>query len=136
MTRTTVSGFIQVVVGFASLIYFLTGVALLLFPHWFFENIGNFPPFNRHYSGDLGAFLLPLGLGLLFSVRTPYEHRSLIGIVALASLLHALNHAYDALSGQVSLARWFSDTIPLLFSAGLLLLVYRNLSSIRKEERV
>lgn len=129
MTKATTRAFIQVVIGFAGLTNILTGVASLLAPSWFFENIGNFPPFNRHYSGDLGTFQLPLGIGLLFAARNPYRHNALIGVAALASLLHALNHAYDALAGQVSPLGWLSDTVPLLILALLLLLAFRNLGA-------
>ncbi|MFQ5946367.1 MAG: hypothetical protein ACE5NC_08975 [Anaerolineae bacterium] len=118
--------FAQVVVGLGGVLYLLSGAALLLVPRWFFDNIGHYPPFNRHYSGDLGGFLLVLGAGLLIAARDPYRHRLLVGVGAGASLLHALNHTYDALIGQASLAHWLSDTLPLLIFAALILLAFRN----------
>jgi hypothetical protein len=72
------------------------GAALLLAPEWFYATIGTFPPFNRHYAGDAGAFLLPIGLGLLFAAREPRRYRPLLVLALGASWLHALNHAYDA----------------------------------------
>ena len=51
-------------VALAGLIHLATGLALLLAPAWFYQNIGTFPPFNRHYAGDLGAFQVGLGVGL------------------------------------------------------------------------
>lgn len=72
------------------------GAALLLAPEWFYETIGTFPPFNRHYAGDTGAFLLPIGLGLLFAAREPRRYGPILVLALGASWLHALNHAYDA----------------------------------------
>ena len=86
---------VQWIVALSGAGYTLTGLSQLFAPRWFFENIGNFPPFNRHYVGDLGAFILAMGLGLLVAARNPAQHRSLIGVVALGSVLHLLNHLYD-----------------------------------------
>jgi hypothetical protein len=112
---------VPVVVGLAGVGYALTGLALILAPHWFFDNIGPFAPFNRHYEGDLGAFLLPLGLGLLLVAREPVQHRIFLAVVAGASLLHAANHVYEALTGTTPPDRVLQDTGPLL-GLGLLVL--------------
>lgn len=73
-------------------------VTLLTFaaPHWFFTNIGYFPPFNHHFLADIGAFSAPLGVGLLVAARDPERHRLLIGLAALGNLLHSLSHLRDA----------------------------------------
>jgi hypothetical protein len=89
--------FAQIVVGLAGAAYLLTGIALLFAPAWFFLAIGHFLPFNRHYEGDLGSFLLPLGIGLLVAARDPARNIWVIRVAALGSLLHVCNHIYDAL---------------------------------------
>jgi hypothetical protein len=89
--------FAQIVVGLAGVAYLLIGIALLFAPAWFFYAIGNFQPFNRHYEGDLGSFLLPLGIGLLVAVRDPARYIWVIRVAALGSLIHVGNHIYDAL---------------------------------------
>jgi hypothetical protein len=89
--------FAQIVVGLAGVAYLLIGIALLFAPAWFFSAIGNFQPFNRHYEGDLGSFLLPLGIGLLVAVRDPARYIWVIRVAALGSLIHVGNHIYDAL---------------------------------------
>ncbi len=113
----------QIVLVIAGVFYFLTGTALLLAPIWFFQHIGNFPPYNRHYEGDLGSFLLPLGVGLLISTRSPRRYRALIWIAAAGSLLHAGNHIYDALFGSSSISAWVFEIGPLLVLALVLLAV-------------
>jgi hypothetical protein len=117
----------QVVVAIAGLTHLLVGLAMLLTPMWFFITIGTFPPFNRHYTGDMGAFQLALGAGLLFAARTPPRQRLLIGIAAAGNLLHMLNHAYDALISHASLGYWLADTGPMLVLTLALLLVSAGL---------
>jgi hypothetical protein len=105
---------IQWIVGLGGLFYTLIGVAQLFAPGWFFWNIGLYPPFNRHYIGDLGSFTLPMGIALLLAVRDPIQHRLLIGFVAAGSVIHSLNHLYDNLTG-VSADLW--GTVALIIFA-------------------
>ncbi len=113
----------QVVVVIAGLTHLLVGLAMLLAPMWFFVTIGTFPPFNRHYTGDMGAFQLALGAGLLVAARTPARQRLLIASAAVGNLLHMLNHAYDALISRATLGYWLADTGPMLVLTLALLLV-------------
>ena len=115
------TAWVPIVVGVAGIGYALTGLALILAPHWFFDNIGPFAPFNRHYEGDLGAFLLPLGVGLLLAAREPVRHRLFLAVVAGASFLHAANHIYEAVIGTTPADRVLQDTGPLI-GLGLLVL--------------
>lgn len=80
------------------------GAVVLLAPRWFFDNIGNFPPFSRHYLGDAGAYILPLGIALLIAARDPLKYRSLIYLGAGAGLLHFLNHVYGSVTAHESWA--------------------------------
>ena len=99
MPRTAALRFAQAVVLLNGLTYLGVGAALLLAPEWFFANIGNFPPFNRHYSGDLGSIQLALGALLLYTFRNPVAHAGVLGVAALGGTLHTLNHAVDAARG-------------------------------------
>jgi predicted anti-sigma-YlaC factor YlaD len=112
-----------IIIGVAGVFYMLTGLGLIFLPRWFFTYIGDFPPFNRHYMGDAGAFILPLGVGMLFAARRPQAHRGVVLVTAGASLLHALNHAYDDWLLGSPIGHWFGETIPLVLFAGLLLYV-------------
>ena len=51
--------FAQAVMVMAGLGYTIAGAALLFAPEWFFQNIGYFPPFSRHYAGDVGRLCSP-----------------------------------------------------------------------------
>ncbi len=105
---------LRTLVLLGGLFYTFTGAGLLFAPEWFFSNVGTFPPFNRHYMGDLGSFLLPLGVGLLIATRDPLRHRSLILVTAIGSLLHAINHVYDAILLGAEITHWLTNTLPLL----------------------
>jgi hypothetical protein len=124
----------QAVVAIAGITHVLVGLAMLLVPLWFFATIGTFPPFNRHYTGDMGAFQLALGAGLLFAARAPARQRLLIGSAAAGNLLHMLNHAYDALISRASLGFWLGDTGPMLVLTLALLLVSAGLLDGEKRE--
>lgn len=118
----------QVVVAAAGIASLLAGLAQLVAPQWFFQQIGNFPPFNRHYVGELGSFLVLLGIGLIMAARRPAKHRTLIGVGAGASLLHTLNHLYDDLGTSFALDHLVVDLLPLLLLAVLLCQVWFDLS--------
>ncbi len=97
----------QLLIGLVGLFDAGAGAALLVAPEWFYTNVGEFPPFNRHYAGDAGAFLLPIGVGLLFAAGKPRRFGSILALGLAATWLHALNHGYDAVvnagQGQASI---------------------------------
>jgi hypothetical protein len=93
-------GFVRAALVAGGIFYLITGIALLAAPQWFFDNVGTYPPFNRHYAGDLGSFLLPLGIALVWAARNPVQHRGLIAFAAAGSGIHAANHLYDDLMLQ------------------------------------
>ena len=98
------------IVGLADV---LSGAALLLARRWFFDNIGNFPPYSPHFLGDAGAFLLPVGIGLVIAARDPARFRSVVLIGTGASVLHFLNHLY----GSVTAGESWIESVLLLIQA-------------------
>ena len=114
----------------AGLLTVASALAELFAPPWFFDNIGPYPPYNRHYLGDLGAFVLPLGIGLLIAARDPIRHVALIALAAIGNLVHAANHAFDALVQSAQLPRAAGDAASLalvgLILAGVALVVVRR----------
>ena len=118
--HTLLHRIIQLIVALSGLAYALAGAALLLAPTWFFQYVGHFPPYNQHYEGDLGSFLLALGVGLLFAASNPARHRLVVRIAALGSLLHVGNHIYAALLKTAPPDEWTREIVPLLAFAVLL----------------
>ncbi len=119
-TTETRLAWTRALVALSGIVYLLIGLAQLAAPFWFYSNIGNLPPFNRHYIGDLGSFLLPLGIGLLVASKSPRTHRLLIGVAALGGLLHGMNHLYDELASPLGQAPLQSPPL-LLFALSLAL---------------
>jgi hypothetical protein len=117
---------VRAVVLVGGIFYTFIGLALLFAPTWFFNTIGTFPPFNRHYMGDLGSFILPMGIGLIIASRNPARHWGLIGAVVAANLFHAINHVYDAIIGNQPMSRWMLDSVPLLVFAIIFGIAYRS----------
>jgi hypothetical protein len=76
----------------------IAGAALWLGPRWFFDNVGPFAPYNAHYLGDAGAFLLPVGVGLCFAAINPRRYMALLVLGLAVSVLHFLNHLYGSVS--------------------------------------
>lgn len=116
---TAYTRFAQIVVGVMGMYHSLAGVALLFFPMWFFQHIGPFPPFNQHYEGDLGAYVLAVGIGLLVATPRPENYPWVIRVGALGSLFHAANHLTGALLSP-SFSAWAQTLV--LAVTGLFLL--------------
>lgn len=109
----------QIVVGVMGIYHSLAGIALLFFPVWFFQHIGPFPPFNQHYEGDLGAYVLAVGIGLLVATPLPENYPWVIRVGALGSLFHAANHLAGAILSP-SVTAWVHTLV--LAMTGLFLL--------------
>lgn len=109
MSRRIVQGIVFV----SGLVNVLAGLGLIVAPDWFVENIGKFPPVNRHFEGDIGAFIIPLGIGTMLAAREPVRNRLMVTVAAAASVLHALNHVYDAIIASAPAAEWLRDVGPL-----------------------
>ncbi|MFN8371733.1 MAG: hypothetical protein U0694_02495 [Anaerolineae bacterium] len=115
MNRLT---WIRGIVATGGIMYVLTALPMLFAPQWFYDNIGNFPPFNRHFIGDLGTFTLPYGIMLLLALRTPARHHLVIGSAALASLFHVLDHLYE--HGATGQGAWWQTISLLVYAVALL----------------
>jgi hypothetical protein len=109
---------IAVVIGLS---YVASALALLLTPEWFLDNIGNYPPFNRHYLGDTGSFLLVLGLMLLWAARDPARDPVMIALVGVGSLVHAMNHIVEDFITNPSTSSIVNNVLLFVLSFALLL---------------
>jgi hypothetical protein len=116
--------FARAVVGIAGVVHLATSLLLLLAPYSYFMLIEHFPPYNRHDAGDLGAFELALGIGLLLAAREPFRYRLIILMAAVANLLHMLNHIYDGLIMPTTLVYWIADVGLLALMTVALMVAY------------
>jgi hypothetical protein len=125
--------FTRFAVIFNGVLTILTALLLLFAPEFFYNTVADYPPFNRHFLGDIGAFSLAVGVGLLLAAREPYKHPLIIGVATLGNLLHVLNHAYDDLFVErLTTQHWLTNTIPLLVATVMLMIAYWNVSKANK----
>ncbi|MEZ4867165.1 MAG: hypothetical protein R3C14_37925 [Caldilineaceae bacterium] len=124
-TTAYVSVIDTVILLYCGLSLMLPALTLLVTPGWFYNALADFPPFNRHFMGDAGAFSLALGIGILLAIRNPAAHRNVIGITALGNTVHVFNHLYDDLiidGGNID--HLMTNTVPLILLSLLLVIVW------------
>ena len=92
------------------------GLLGLIAPGTFFEEIGRYGIENLHYVGDVGAFYLAAGVGLLIAAERPGWRVPLLVVGALWYAAHAANHAFDVDEAR-SDARGAFDTVALALAA-------------------
>lgn len=72
------------------------GLWALVDPRSFYDSIATYPPYNRHFLHDIGAFNIGLGATLLACLRVSKALAvALIGN-AVAAALHAFSHIVDS----------------------------------------
>ncbi|MDP9180290.1 MAG: hypothetical protein M3O21_01015 [Chloroflexota bacterium] len=73
------------------------GVWAIIAPVSFFDNIGHFEPYNRHFLHDVGAFQLGLGAAALFALVWRGDAMlAVLGGVAAGATAHEIAHITDA----------------------------------------
>jgi hypothetical protein len=72
------------------------GVWALVAPVNFFDNIGHFPPYNRHFLHDVGAFQIAIGAALLFALAWRDDAiLAVLGGAAAGATAHEIAHIID-----------------------------------------
>lgn len=100
---TTTGTFTRLLVGTAALVLLGTGLWATLSPESFYAAIATYPPFNRHFVHDIGAFQLGLGAGLALALLISDALLVALGANAIAAVAHFISHAIDRdLGGQPS----------------------------------
>ena len=85
----------RVVALLAGLFFVALGVWAFFGPHSFYVRLAHFPPYNRHFLHDVGAFQIGIGLATLVALR--WSDSLLVALTgfAVASGLHTVSHAMD-----------------------------------------
>ena len=83
--------------------FLFIGAWALIDPASFYAQVATFPPYNRHFLHDVGAFNLGLGAALALGLTRWPGHRVALWAAAFAAVLHAGSHFADqALGGNSS----------------------------------
>ena len=115
----------RILTGITGLNYLLAAILLLFVPHWFFNNIAPFAPFNRHFIGDVGSFILPIAVGLIFVALKPHKYWAVFILGLWASVIHTTNHLYDdVFVYNASLNHMLQDALPNTLLSAFLISAY------------
>ncbi len=94
------------------------GIWALIDPSSFFDNVADWPPYNRHFIHDIGAFQVAIGAVLLFALIWRSDAvLAALGGAAIGATLHWIAHITD------DDLRGGSDTDPYLLGIVALILV-------------
>jgi hypothetical protein len=84
------------VAGLFGAFTFLLGVWAIADTSSFYENIAEFPPYNRHFLHDVGAFQMGLGAALLFAIIWRSDALlAVLGGAAVGATAHWAAHVAD-----------------------------------------
>ena len=88
-------------------------------PQSFFDNVADFPPYNRHLFHDVGAFQIGIGAALLAGVirRGDGLFAALAG-AGIGSAFHFVSHLQDHNLGGSDAATAFLGVLALLLLIG------------------
>ena len=90
-------------VGLAGLALVLPGLWAMLAPESFYASLAVYPPYNRHFIHDIGAFMLGLGTTLGLALALGDALFVALAGNAVGALAHFVSHAVDReLGGQPS----------------------------------
>ena len=79
----------------AGLFAVAAGAWAFLAPQSFFDRIATFPPYNRHFIHDVGAFQVGLGVALLVSLRWSDGLLVALSGFAAGATVHFAAHVID-----------------------------------------
>lgn len=96
--------FVSAVCLFTGVFYALVGVLLFCDPSFFFHHVAPIGLYNEHYSIDLGSFILPLGVFLIWAAWSRRWAQPVLMIASLGSLLHLTSHLRDGGHSQKAVA--------------------------------
>ena len=106
----------RVLIVVAALGLLASGLWAMLAPESFYASVAMYPPYNRHFAHDIGAFMLGLGATLAFAlVMTDALLVALAGN-SIGAVAHFVSHAVDRELGGLA-------TDPVTFGVFALLLV-------------
>ena len=71
------------------------GVWAFAWPHSFFDVVGYFPPYNRHYTHDGGTLQVGVGVSLVLAALGCSARTTALGGFVAFEGLHVVSHSID-----------------------------------------
>jgi hypothetical protein len=72
------------------------GAWLFFFPHSFYESVGAFSAYNRHYERDTATFYFAFGFGAWVAAARRSWRVPVLAMTLVQYTIHTINHAIDA----------------------------------------
>lgn len=85
----------QLIAWLAAAFFIVFGIWAFFAPSNFASQIATFPPYNRHFLHDLGAFQIGLGVALLLGLAGWSGLGTAVGGAGAGSVLHVIAHLLD-----------------------------------------
>ena len=73
----------------------LSGLWAMVAPESFYASVALYPPYNRHFIHDIGAFMLGLGSGLGFALGLTDALLVALAGNAIGAVAHFVSHFVD-----------------------------------------
>jgi hypothetical protein len=118
--------------------HIVIGLLALVAPDTFFDQIGHYGIENSHYVGDVGAFILALGVAVGISIWRASWRAPILWLGALWYGFHAINHVFDTGEAK-SEGRGWGDSLAIAFggaAAAWLARVSERLNAVGDEQEV
>jgi uncharacterized membrane protein len=94
---------VTIVLVLGGLFFLLPGIWAFVAPHSFYDQLAPFPPYNRHFLHDIGAFQVGIGAALLLASRWSDARFVTLTGAAAGATMHLVSHIADHdLGGQDS----------------------------------
>ena len=90
----------------AGLVFVGFGLWAFFDPRSFYEQLAEFPPYNRHFIHDIGAFQIAMGSVLLLATVWADSIAAALGGTAVGAIFHAVAHVQDRDLGGKSSDPW------------------------------
>jgi uncharacterized membrane protein len=94
------------------------GIWAFLEPRSFYGSLAAFPPFNKHFVHDIGAFQIGLGLALLIALVNADSLFVALAAVGLGQTMHAVAHWIDRDLGGKPSDPWLMTALAVVLVAG------------------
>ena len=100
---------------------FFVGLGFWAFfdPRSFYEQLAEFPPYNRHLFHDAGAFQIGIGAALLLALQWKDALAVALGGAAAGAIMHAISHFIDQDLGGKDTDPWFLSLLAAVIVIGL-----------------
>ena len=109
--RTSGHLFVITVTAIVGLVFAIQGVWAFFWPESFYDNVGNFVPYNVHYTHDVGAFQSGIGATLLLALVTKDALAATLAGGFIGAVMHAVSHVTDRDLGGGSAGPWLMAAI-------------------------